>query len=97
LKWGDPSLFWAVREPFRSQRSGISLVAGQLQDGEELVIESRMAAGGVIFSDGIEADFLPFNGGTIARVGIAPQRARLVVPARPVGRRRVQSGPDGLR
>lgn len=82
LRWDEAALLWAVREPFRSQRSGISLAAGRLPAGEELVVESRMASGGVIFSDGVEADFLPFNGGTIARIGIAAQRARLVVPPR---------------
>jgi hypothetical protein len=34
----------------------------------------------VIFSDGIECDFLEFNGGTIARISVSKQRARLVVP-----------------
>lgn len=33
----------------------------------------------LIFSDGIEADFLPFNSGTIARVKVSQQRANLVV------------------
>jgi hypothetical protein len=34
---------------------------------------------GVIFSDGIESDFLEFNSGSIARVSASKQRARLVV------------------
>jgi hypothetical protein len=33
----------------------------------------------VIFSDGIEADFLPFNTGTIARIAAAKQKAKIVV------------------
>lgn len=37
---------------------------------------------GVIFSDGIENDFLEFNSGTIAEISIAPQRSKLVVPER---------------
>ncbi len=80
MTWGDPYLLWAVREPFISRTSGASLVAGRIDALDELVIESRMATGGVIFSDGIEADFLDFNGGSIARIGVADQRARLVVP-----------------
>jgi hypothetical protein len=80
LDWSDRALVWAVREPFLSQQSGASLVAGRIDAGQELIVESRMATGGVIFSDGIEADFLAFNGGTIARIGVADQRARLVVP-----------------
>ena len=82
MEWSDPWLTWAVREPFLSQQSGVSLIAGRIKEREELVIESRMPSGGVIFSDGIEADFLPFNGGTIVRIGVAEQRARLVVPTR---------------
>jgi hypothetical protein len=39
-----------------------------------------MPANGVIFSDGIEADFLEFNTGAIARIHAAEERARLVVP-----------------
>lgn len=33
---------------------------------------------GVIFSDGIESDFLNFNSGSIATIGIAKEKARLV-------------------
>lgn len=44
-----------------------------------MIIESFMPTSGIIFSDGIEADFLKFNSGAIARVGIAEETARLVV------------------
>jgi hypothetical protein len=37
-----------------------------------------MPQAGVIFSDGLESDFLEFNSGTIARIGVSPQRANLV-------------------
>lgn len=79
LRWEDPRLLWAVREPFRSQSSGADLVAGQIAEGELIEVESLTSQGGVIFSDGVESDFLEFNGGTIARIGVAPQRATLVV------------------
>ncbi len=79
LAWEDRRLVWAVREPFRSKQSGADLVAGFLEQGHELIIESLMPSGGVIFSDGVEADFLEFTSGTIARIVVAPQRARLVV------------------
>jgi hypothetical protein len=39
-----------------------------------------MAENGVIFSDGIEADFLQFNSGTIATIQPANRRGVLVVP-----------------
>lgn len=80
LGWDDRSLLWAVREPFRSQTTGASLVCGRLREGDGLTIESEMAAGGVIFSDGVEEDFLEFTTGTLARIDVARQRARLAVP-----------------
>jgi hypothetical protein len=55
-------------------------VAGMLDEGRELVIGSQMPNGGVIFSDGVESDFVEFNSGSIARFTVSPQRARLVVP-----------------
>jgi hypothetical protein len=79
LTWEDRRLLWAVREPFVSKHSQANLVAGLLEEGTELVVESQMPASGVIFSDGIESDFLQFNSGTIARVFASAQRARLVV------------------
>ncbi|MCI0357965.1 MAG: hypothetical protein L0211_05755 [Planctomycetaceae bacterium] len=79
LAWEDRRLIWSVREPFVSKRSQANLVAGWIDDASELVIESLMPEGGVIFSDGIESDFLPFTSGTIARVRVSAQRANLVV------------------
>jgi hypothetical protein len=38
-----------------------------------------MPTAGVIFSDGIESDSLDFNSGAIATIGIAPERANLVM------------------
>jgi hypothetical protein len=43
-----------------------------------LFIESLMPETGVIFSDGVEQDFLPFNSGAIVRIQVSPQRANLV-------------------
>ena len=76
--WEARSLLWAVREPFVSKSSRADHIAGRLPEGQELVIESQMPSGGVIFSDGVESDFLEFNAGTIARINVAQQRARLV-------------------
>ena len=79
LPWEDPRLVFVVREPFTSKSSRAGLVAGILEPGVELLLESLMPTGGVIFSDGIEADYLAFNSGAIARVRASQQRARLVV------------------
>src|SRR5262249_14521577 len=79
MLWEERRLLWAVREPFISRTSGASLVTGQIEAGEVLEIESNTPSDGVIFSDGIESDFLEFNGGAIARIGVASQQAQLVV------------------
>jgi hypothetical protein len=78
MRWGTPALVFVVREPFKSKHSGIKLVAGALLHSEKLVIESFMPSNGVIFSDGIESDFIHFNSGTKVEIGIAGQKARLV-------------------
>lgn len=75
----DDQLMFVVREPFLSKHSQTSLVAGLMERGEMLSIESHMPEQGRIFSDGIESDFLNFNSGTIARIGIAKEEARLVI------------------
>lgn len=76
--WEDARLLFAVREPFISRHSAASIVAGWIEEGEEILIESLMPWNGIIFSDGIEQDFLDFNAGAIGRVRRAPQCARLV-------------------
>ena len=58
-----------VREPFPSIATGTTLRAGKL-DQTALQVTSRMNDGGVIFADGIEQDFLPFDWGR--QVSLAP-------------------------
>jgi NAD kinase len=77
--WEDPRLLFAVREPFVSRHSAASIVAGWIEAGEALVVESLMPSGGVVFSDGIEADYLEFNAGAVGRARRAHQHALLVV------------------
>jgi hypothetical protein len=79
LNWEDRRLLWAVREPFISQRSHASLIAGAIDEREQLRVESLMPDGGLIFSDGVDSDFLPFNTGSIVEIGVSEQVARLVV------------------
>ena len=74
----DNELFFAVREPFKSRRTGIDLVGGSLSGKSKLHVESLMPTGGVIFSDGIESDFLQFTSGNIAAIGLAVETATLV-------------------
>lgn len=78
-KLRDQELLFAVREPFKSIRTQTGITAGIIKNQKHLTIESLMPTGGVIFSDGIEKDFLKFNSGSIATVGIAPETASMVM------------------
>ena len=80
LEWEDPRLVFVVREPYVSRHSRAGIVAGMIESRRELVLESQMPSGGVIFSDGVEADALDFNSGAVVRVHAATRRAMLVVP-----------------
>lgn len=82
LAWDSPDLMFVVREPFISKHSSAAIVAGLLNQGQELLLESRMPTEGTIFSDGLEADYLAFNSGAIARIRAAKQTARLVLPSK---------------
>jgi NAD kinase len=77
-KLKDNQLLFAVREPFQSKKTQTDLSAGILTSQTKLVLESYMPINGVIFSDGIETDFLSFNSGAIATIGTAKEKAKLV-------------------
>jgi NAD kinase len=77
--WDADYLFYTVREPFPTRTTGASLVFGRVTTELPLILESRMAENGVIFSDGIEKDFLEFNSGTQAVIGIAERKGVLVI------------------
>lgn len=78
VKLKGDQLMFVVREPFRSKKTQTDLTAGILTGKARLVVESFMPTNGVIFSDGIEADFLNFNSGGIVTIGIAREKAKLV-------------------
>jgi NAD kinase len=77
-KLKDNELLFVVREPFQSIRTQSGITAGVIKNKNHLTIESLMPTSGVIFSDGIETDFLKFNSGAIVTIGIAPETAKLV-------------------
>jgi hypothetical protein len=79
--WEADELVYAVREPWPSKATGATLVYGVITQERPLVITSHMADNGVIFSDGVEADYLAFNAGFTATVRVAQQKAHLVMPA----------------
>lgn len=76
--WEADHLHFTVREPFPSHTTQTGLVFGQVTTGQPLQLVSQMAGFGVIFSDGIEADFLEFNAGMRATVDVAERSGLLV-------------------
>lgn len=76
--WHDERLQFAVREPFPSRKTGTKLVFGEVTPKKNLQIESLMPENGVIFSDGIEQDFLAFNSGCITTIGVSKTKGLLV-------------------
>lgn len=79
LAWDSPELRFAVREPFPSRSSQATIVFGTIGQGSALELRSMMGGNGVIFSDGIEADFLEFNSGIEATIATSKRIGRLVV------------------
>lgn len=72
-------LRFSVREPFISRVSSADIVYGELKGREELEIASQMPQNGVIFSDGVENDYLAFDSGRVARIGVAERKVHLLV------------------
>ena len=76
--WDADHLQFTVREPFPSRTTQVGLVFGQITREHPLTLVSQMAGYGVIFSDGIEADFLEFNAGMKATIQLAEREGCLV-------------------
>ena len=79
LGWDTDKLLFVVREPFVSKTSGAGIVCGAITADQPLVLESTMPEGGVIFSDGVTADYLAFNSSTVATIGLAQQQTQLII------------------
>ncbi len=80
MPWDTERLVYSVREPFPSQVTQCSLVHGAFTDEAPLKVTSRMANNGIIFSDGVESDYLEFNSGSQLTISTAPRKAALIVP-----------------
>lgn len=78
LSWDERRLVFVVREPFPSRTTQTTLVAGEIAGTSRLLVRSLTPDTGVIFSDGMEADYLQFHAGTLAEIAIAERRGRLV-------------------
>lgn len=76
----EERLAFYVREAFPSVATGTRLTSGLIDKGKALKIQSELNEGGVIFGDGIEADYLPFNWGMRATFSVAPHKLSLVLP-----------------
>lgn len=77
--WDAQHLTFAVREPFPSKASKAELIFGTVTRDQPLKLRSRMPENGVIFSDGIETDFLRFTAGVEATVTLAQTTGQLAV------------------
>jgi NAD kinase len=77
--WSNDYLYFAVREPFPSVSSENNLVFGKISGKDEFSIESKMGENGIIFSDGIQSDFLGFNYSVKAAFSIAEKKGRIVI------------------
>jgi NAD kinase len=77
--WEADELIFSVREPFPSKSSQAALVFGTITPDKPLILNSHMADNGVIFSDGVESDYVAFNSGTRATIRVADKKTRLIV------------------
>lgn len=76
--WDADYLIYSIREPFVSKTSKADHTFGIIDGFTPLEITSHMPQNGVIFSDGIENDFLDFNSGSIARITLADKKLLLI-------------------
>lgn len=79
MRWEDEKLVFVVREPFLSKVTQTNIGFGFITKKQTLKIESNMPTKGIIFSDGIESDFLNFNSGSQVEIGIADEKANLII------------------
>jgi NAD kinase len=76
--WDSSHLQYVVREPFPSRMTQSQMVFGRISPDQPLNVVSQMSGYGIIFSDGIEADFLEFNAGITATIGLSDRFGQLV-------------------
>lgn len=79
IGWSDDRLTFVVREPYPSRFTQAGIVYGKLEKEDKFKVVSKMAANGVVFSDGMESDAIEFNAGSEIEVSIADKKGRLVV------------------
>jgi hypothetical protein len=78
FEWDADYLYFSVREPWPSKQSSADTTFGRITRKKPLKLISQMPENGVIFSDGIENDFIEFNSGTLALITVAEKKGHLV-------------------
>ena len=79
VSWDAEYLYFSVREPFPSKITSTSMIFGKITTSTPMTLTSGMPENGVIFSDGIENDYLAFNSGMKATIKVADKSGHLVV------------------
>lgn len=78
FRWDATYLYFSVREPWPSKTTSANTTFGKITANKPLTLVSQMPENGVIFSDGIENDFIEFNSGTFASISVAEKKGNLV-------------------
>lgn len=76
--WDAEQLLFSVREPWPSKTSSAGIPFGRITPDQPLRVVSQMAENGVIFSDGIEKDFVEFQSGVLATIEVAEKKGVVV-------------------
>lgn len=76
--WDADHLFFTVREPFPTPHTQANLVFGRITRDLNLIVVSGMPEDGVVFSDGLEQDYVEFNAGTRAVIEVSDRVGSLV-------------------
>lgn len=79
FSWESNQLIFSVREPFVSKSSEANIVFGRIKENTPLRLRSNMPENGVIFSDGMESDYLNFSSGMQAIISVAERKGHLIV------------------
>lgn len=82
LDWDDNALSFAVREPYPSVSTKVGIVMGKIEGIEALKIRSNMPEKGVIFSDGVEEDYIEFSSGAEVTITVADKKGNLILNER---------------
>lgn len=79
FSWDSDYLCFTVREPFPTKTTQAGIVFGRVTAKSPLTLTSQMPENGLIFSDGIESDFLEFRSGARATIVPSLRKGCLVV------------------